>query len=155
MQLTAYRHLAQHLGEDTIRQDDLLSAEKAAEESYLLYVKKREEARMADALDERRIVNVAIARQPVVPALPVRSAWIVLMVGFLGAGVSGTGLAFVADYLDPAFRTPDEVLAYLRAPVLASLPREIKSLQSQPNFADDSPGKRPSRGVRSAWKGTA
>ena len=110
---------------------------------------------MADALDERRIVNVVIARQPVVPALPVWPAWIVLMVGFLGAGVSGTGIAFVADYLDPAFRTPDEVLAYLRAPVLASLPREIKSLENQPDSVDDIPGKRPSRGVRGSWKGTA
>jgi uncharacterized protein involved in exopolysaccharide biosynthesis len=155
MQLKEYRQLAQHFGKDAIRQDDLLSTEKAAEESYLLYVRKREEARMADALDERRIVNVVIARQPVVPALPIWPAWVVLMVGFIGAGVSGTGMAFVADYLDPAFRTPDEVLAYLRAPVLASLPREIKSLQSQPGFADDNPGKRPSRGVHGSWKGTA
>ena len=33
-------------------------------------------------------------------------------------------LAFAADYLDPAFRTPEEVVAYLNVPVLASLPRE-------------------------------
>ena len=45
------------------------------EESYLLYVKKQEEARMDDALDERGIVNVAIAEHPVAPALPVWSAW--------------------------------------------------------------------------------
>jgi capsular polysaccharide biosynthesis protein len=34
-----------------------------------------------------------------------------------------TGLAFTADYLDPAFRTPEEVVVYLGTPVLASLPR--------------------------------
>jgi capsular polysaccharide biosynthesis protein len=40
------------------------------------------------------------------------------------ASTFSTGLAFAADYLDPAFRTPDEVIAYLGAPVLASLPRK-------------------------------
>ena len=123
VQETSYRTAAKRLGEDAITQDDLASTEKAAEENYLLFVKKQGEARMADALDKRGIVNVAIAEQPVVPALPVWSAWAVLAVGFMAAGVVGTGAAFGADYLDPAFRTRDEVLAYLNAPVLASLPR--------------------------------
>jgi uncharacterized protein involved in exopolysaccharide biosynthesis len=121
-QVSAYRALSRQLGDDTITQDDLLSSEKAAQESYLLYVKKREEARMNDALDERGIVNVTIADHPVSPALPVWSAWAILAVGFVAAGACGTGAAFAADYLDPAFRTPDEVLAYLQTPVLASLP---------------------------------
>jgi len=33
-------------------------------------------------------------------------------------------LAFVADYLNPAFRTPDDIVAYLGSPVLASLPHK-------------------------------
>jgi len=122
----AYRITARQLGEDAIAQDDLVSSEKAAEDNYLLYVKKREEARMADALDQRGIVNVAIAQQPVAPALPVLSAWTVLLAGFVAAGAAGTAAAFAADYLDPAFRTPDDVLAYLEAPVLASLPRGVQ-----------------------------
>jgi uncharacterized protein involved in exopolysaccharide biosynthesis len=122
-QETGYRTVAQELGEDAITQDDLLSTEKAAQENYLLYVKKQEEARMDDALDERGIVNVAIAEHPIAPALPVWSAWSVLVVGLAAAGAAGTGAAFAADYVDPAFRTPDDVLAYLDSPVLASLPR--------------------------------
>ena len=47
----------------------------------------------------------------------------VVAVGFVAAGVAGTGAAFTADYLDPAFRNPEDVYAYLNAPVLASLPR--------------------------------
>jgi len=81
---------------------------------------------MDDALDERGIVNVAIAEHPVAPALPVWSAWAVLAVGFAAAGAAGTGAAFAADYVDPAFRTPDDVLAYLHSPVLASLPRRAR-----------------------------
>ena len=83
--LAGYRTLARQLGEDAIAQDDLASSEKAAQENYLLYVKKREEARMGDALDEGGIVNVAIAEQPVVPALPVWPAGAVVLVGFVAA----------------------------------------------------------------------
>jgi uncharacterized protein involved in exopolysaccharide biosynthesis len=121
--LAGYRTLARQLGEDAILQDDLTSSEKAAQENYLLYVKKREEARMGDALDEGGIVNVAIAEQPVVPALPVWPAGVVVLVGFVAALTSGTGAAFVADYLDPALRTPEDALTCLKIPVLASLPQ--------------------------------
>jgi uncharacterized protein involved in exopolysaccharide biosynthesis len=120
--LAGYRTLALQLGKDSIAQDDLASSEKAAQENYLLYVKKREEARMGDALDEGGIVNVAIVEEPVVPALPVWPAGAVVLVGFVAALASGTGAAFATDYLDPALRTPEEVLACLEIPVLASIP---------------------------------
>jgi uncharacterized protein involved in exopolysaccharide biosynthesis len=125
-QEAAYRAVARQLGDDAITQDDLVNTEKAAEENYLLYLKKQEEARMADALDLRGIVNVAIAEQPVAPALPLWSAWTVLLVGLAAAGAAGTGAAFAADYLDPAFRTPDDLRTYLDVPVLASLPRDVR-----------------------------
>jgi uncharacterized protein involved in exopolysaccharide biosynthesis len=126
-QLAEYRNAARELGEAAVVQDDLSSSEKAAEENYLLYVKKREEARMADALDEGGIVNVAIAEKPVVPALPKWPPAMVIFVGLVGALVSGTGTAFAADYLDPALRTPEEVFACLEIPVLASLPEGNKT----------------------------
>jgi polysaccharide biosynthesis protein PslE len=124
-ELAEYRRVARQLGDDAIVQDDLTSSEKAAQENYLLYVKKREEARMGDALDEGGIVNVAIAEQPVVPALPVWPAGVVLLAGFAAALTSGAGAAFAADYLDPALRTPEEVLRCLEIPVLASIPEEM------------------------------
>jgi uncharacterized protein involved in exopolysaccharide biosynthesis len=123
-QTLAYRSVATKFGEDAVTQDDLLSNEKAALENYLLYVKKQEEARMNDALDERGIVNVAIAEQPIAPALPVWSVSMVLLVGFFAAGAAGTSAAFLADYMDPAFRDPEDVLTFLNVPVLASLPRD-------------------------------
>ena len=114
---------ASTLGDRAIKQDELLGNLKAVEEQYLLYMAKREEARIGDALDAQRILNVAIAEQPTVPALPVRSALSFGLFSLLFAGTLSTSLAFAVDRLDPAFRTPDEVVAYLGAPVLASLPR--------------------------------
>jgi len=126
----AYRSKARQLGEDAITEDDLENTEKVAEEDYLLYVKKQEEARMADALDQQGIANVAIAEEPVAPALPVYSTWTLLFLGFFAAGTAGTAAAFAADYLDATFRTPDDVMAYLNAPVLASLPRQARARMS-------------------------
>jgi uncharacterized protein involved in exopolysaccharide biosynthesis len=126
-QAAAWRRIAGKLGEDAITQDDLLSTRNAAQENYLLYVKKREEARMNDALDERGIVNVAIAEEPVAPALPLSSTWSVLAVGLTGAVLGGGAAAFVLDYLHPAFRDPEDVVNCLNLAVLASLPRSGNS----------------------------
>jgi polysaccharide biosynthesis transport protein len=122
-EVAAYQSRARQLGEDAIVQDDLVSTEQTAQNSHILYLKKQESARMDDALDQGGIVNVAIAERPIAPTLPVWSPWALLMIAVAAAGAAGTGAAFAADHLDPAFRTPDEVLGYLEMPVLASLPR--------------------------------
>lgn len=121
--LTDSYKAARQLGNAAVRQQDLLREMKRAEENYLLYVRKREEARIGDALDERGILNVTLVEPPMAPALPKRSAWTIGLFGLLVAGTVSTGLAFTADFLDPSFRTPSEVASCLEAPVLASLPR--------------------------------
>ena len=123
-QLAASRAQARQLGEMSLQQQDLVRNMKTAEESYLLYARKSEEARISDALDERGIVNVVLAEPPVAPVLPKHSIWFWLGFGLSAAGVGTLATAFAADYMDPAFRTPDEVVALLQVPVLASLPRE-------------------------------
>ena len=118
-----YHETAQHLGQDELVQQDLQQAAKTQEENYLLYVQKREEARISDALDQRGILNVAMAEQPVVPALPSRSPLNVAFLTLLLAGTFSFSTAFVIDFMDPSFRTPDELANYLGTPVLAALPK--------------------------------
>ncbi len=118
-----YRQTARNLNDRAIQQQDLLQNLKTAEDEYVLYANKREEARISDALDQRGILNVTIAQEPSTPALPVHSAAMFGLIALLVAGAGGTGAAFVADYANPGFRTPDEVLGSLGMPVLASLPR--------------------------------
>lgn len=121
--LSSYRQSARDLQESAVVQQDLLRTAKTAEENYLLYQRKEEEARINDALDQRGILNVAIAEQPTVPALPVRSTLLYGLLSVFLAGTVSLGMAFTADFLDPSFRTPAEVTSYLGAPVLASIPR--------------------------------
>ena len=104
-------------------QQDLTRAAKTQEENYLLYVHKREEARISDALDQRGIVNVAIAEQPFVPVLPTKSLLSIVMLTLLFAGAFSLSTGFVVDFMDPSFRTPDELANYLGTPVLAALPK--------------------------------
>jgi uncharacterized protein involved in exopolysaccharide biosynthesis len=105
-------------------QENLVRDVKEAEGNYLLYVQKGEEARIGDALDRERIVNVAIAETPTVPALPVHPHWaLTLLLGTLFASLVSPGLAFAVDYFDPSLRTPDEVREVLQVPVLAALPK--------------------------------
>ncbi|MGH9513865.1 MAG: GumC family protein [Terriglobales bacterium] len=120
--LADYKASAHRLGDQAIEQEQLVRTLQAAEDKYLLYVNKREEARIGDALDQGGILNVAVAQKARVPALPIWSLWMFGFVALLTSGTVSTWLAFTADYFSPAFRTPEEVIAYLGSPVLASLP---------------------------------
>ena len=121
-----YRVAARELQRQGIEQEDLQRTEKTDEQNYLLYLQKREEARINDALDQRGILNVALAERPVVPALPARSPVQVGGLAFLLALFVGFCSGVIADYADPTFRTPDEVAGYLDMPVLASLPKSTE-----------------------------
>src|SRR5208282_3450456 len=96
-----------------VKQGALLRETKADEGNYLLYLSKREQERTSDALDQKRIANVAIAVPAVVPVLPAHSPWLVMLLGFLAAIFVAVAVAFVAEYLDPSFRTPEEVMETL------------------------------------------
>ena len=101
---------------------------KTAEENYLLYSHKQEEARVSDALDQQRIVNVSVAQPPSAPPFPARPRWAVnLGLGLLFAVLASIALALTADFMDRSFRTPDEVEIFLDVPVLAALPADCEA----------------------------
>jgi len=118
-----YHETAQRLDQDELVQRDLLQDAKTQEENYLLYVHKREEARINDALDQRGIVNVAMAESPIIPALPKQSLLNFVLAVLMLAGVFSFSVAFAIDLMDPTFRTPDELANYMGVPVLAALPK--------------------------------
>lgn len=105
-----------------VTQDDLTREVKAAESNYLLYLAKREQARIQDMLDERRVLNVSVAEAPTMPVLTNYSPAMLIGLAFAFAGFIACGVAMIADYLDPSFRTPDEVKNFLDVPVFASIP---------------------------------
>jgi uncharacterized protein involved in exopolysaccharide biosynthesis len=121
--VAAYRETARQLEQKEVVQSDLLRNVKTGEENYMLYLQKEEEARISDALDRRRIINVAIAEPPTVPSLPSNQRYLTVLMGGVFALFMSIGMAFVAEQVDPTFRTPDEVRSFLDIPVFASLPK--------------------------------
>jgi uncharacterized protein involved in exopolysaccharide biosynthesis len=101
---------------------DLERERKAAEQNYLLYLGKREQARASDVLDQIGIGNVAIAVPPAIPAVPVAglpSLLLALGLGLLFALV----VTYLAAYCDPSFHSSADVSEALGVTVI-SIPRK-------------------------------
>ena len=120
--INEYHNNAASLDKQTIAQQDLQRTAKTAEDNYLLYMHKSEEARITDALDRRRMLNIAIAESAHVPTNPVTPLWLRLAMSLALAFIVSIGLVVMAEYFDPTFRTPAEVTRLLAVPVLASIP---------------------------------
>jgi uncharacterized protein involved in exopolysaccharide biosynthesis len=102
---------------------DMLRAAKADEENYMLYLRKAEEARISDALDQQRFSNVVVAEPAAVPFTPQARWLLVVVLGLLFASLASVILALVVDRWDPSFRTPEEVESFLGSPVVAAFPK--------------------------------
>ena len=117
-----YHQEALEFDAKAVTQADLQREIGATQSNYLLYLTKREEARIEDMLDARRVDNVVIIKQPTVPVIASFSPPLLILLALVLAAVISVALAFVVDFLDPSFRTPDEVQEFLNVPVFASIP---------------------------------
>lgn len=92
-------------------------------ESYALYSKKAEEARISGAMDQENLVNVKVTDRALAPAAPLGSNAAVLLVlaALIGAGV-GVGGALTLEYIRPTFHSEIDVERHLQLPVLALIP---------------------------------
>lgn len=101
--VSQYRSSAEVLGVRDVEQQDLERAVKAAETKYLLYVQKREEARISDALDKDRIANVVVAETPSVDFKPERKPSVAMLPLLLGGALM---LSFAFALAIDAFAFP-------------------------------------------------
>jgi uncharacterized protein involved in exopolysaccharide biosynthesis len=121
-----YQTKARRLSEQESVQQELIRAAKTAEETFDLYERKAEEARIADALDRTRIANVALAEAPTVPVLPSGlDPWLLLLGGLAAALICGVTTTFVLEAVNPCFRSRHEVEEVLALPVLAAIPASL------------------------------
>jgi len=124
-----YHASAEKLSQQQLQEEDLERSAKTQTDNYLLYVQKREEARINNALDQQGILNVAVAEEPLRPALPEKSTLSLALLSLFIAGTLSMAAGVVVDFVDPTFRTPDELANYLGVPVLAALPKPIHPSQ--------------------------
>lgn len=122
--LTTLQEKALKMDQQSVVQQDLLRMVKADEDSYLMYQKKREEARITDALDQSKIVNATIAEVAAVPLVPIGLPLLVkLILAVVIAALVGLGVGFLGEHLDPSFRTTNEVKECLDIPLVVAIPR--------------------------------
>ena len=104
-------------------QQNLLNQEKTDEENFLLYERKAEEARISDALDQRGILNVAVAEQPLTPSLPVHGPlWLAAITAFLAVFIS-LSAAFLVEFLAPLLDASSPAADHRNQPVASSAPK--------------------------------
>jgi uncharacterized protein involved in exopolysaccharide biosynthesis len=102
---------------------------KMLEESYLVYAKKYEEARISTAMDKNRIVNISVVEPVNIAAKPGvngRSTFQLALMGAVFGLVLGVGGAFGREYLDRTFTTESSLGRELKLPVLGSIPEDKK-----------------------------
>jgi uncharacterized protein involved in exopolysaccharide biosynthesis len=122
-QMASYRRQLEELSHKGLTADGLRREVRAAEEAFMLYQKKHEEARITAAMDQQKIVNVSIAQpaqRPLKPVAPRKA--LNLLLGLLLGGIGGLGLAFVTEHFDHSFTTGREVEARLGIPLLGTIP---------------------------------
>jgi uncharacterized protein involved in exopolysaccharide biosynthesis len=131
-----YSARARELDTGSLEEASLQRNLKAEEDNYLLYLKKSEEARITDALDARRMVNIAVAEYPLVPALPSHSPLFFGGLAMIAMLTASFGLIWSLEHMDRTFHRPHELEAYLGIPVLISIPRQVGPTAS-PRFILD------------------
>jgi len=119
--LRHYEELAQQLTRLSAQRDTLVQNVNIAEDDYLLYRQEVERALIASAEGGGK---VTLSFSQVATSLaepPLRFEWL-LIAGSLAAGIVSVGAAYAVDRIDPSFRTPDQLGAFLEVKVLASIP---------------------------------
>lgn len=118
-----YRARLAQLENSTIESETLQRSMKEAEQNYLLYARKQEEARIADSLDQQKIANVAIAEAPVAQHLPAKPNVVLnLVLGVILASGVSVAAAFAAEHSRQVFHTPSDLESATGLPVLATVP---------------------------------
>lgn len=105
-------------------QGGLLRDYEISRANYQRLLEKQMSARLAENLEERQkgahFKVIDPANMPVNPDWP--DKMMVTLFGFLGGCTVGTGLVFLFEIMNPAFRKPEDFKGVLDHPVLTSIP---------------------------------
>jgi uncharacterized protein involved in exopolysaccharide biosynthesis/Mrp family chromosome partitioning ATPase len=131
------------------REQDLL------EEKYRTYSENREQARINQELETRKISNVTIVQHATLPEEANPSGKMMKLAAALFLGVFGAGgLAFGFDSMDPSLHSEADVLAKLNRKPLAQLPH-LRGAQLDPAYRPPLRKERKSRWILHSGKRSA
>ncbi|MBF6569743.1 MAG: hypothetical protein IVW54_12805 [Candidatus Binataceae bacterium] len=95
-------------------------------DTYLTYVRKSEEARIAQGLNASRILNVSVSQPPIVPMRPILPiVWVNLLAGALLAVGLGVAAAHWEEQRDPKIYTSTAISEVSGLSTIAVLSEEL------------------------------
>jgi uncharacterized protein involved in exopolysaccharide biosynthesis len=122
-QLDSSRVQLAHMDAISSDQEHLEQDVNNSKASLATYLKKEEEARFSNALDESRIVNVSIVDRATPPQSPMQSKrTLTILIGAIMSLAAGLLLAFLRDWFDPTVKGGADAQRISGLPVLAEIP---------------------------------
>ena len=122
-QLEAARKEVEEINDAELRMAKLQRELSLQEKNYRKYSENREQARIDQALEMKKISNISLIQQATAFMKPVKPRKVLnLALGFFLGLVGGLGLAFFSEYLDHSIRRPEDVEEKLQLQVFASIP---------------------------------
>lgn len=94
---------------------------KQRREMYDLYVKREQEARISQAMDERALVNVDVIQRPALPLPPADARGVTRWLSVIAGALVGIAAAFGREYITRSLRSEYDVTRHLGLPLLASI----------------------------------
>jgi uncharacterized protein involved in exopolysaccharide biosynthesis len=108
----------------SVQFNNLQSQADELKDNYQLYAQKRDQTQIEDAMDEHKLLNVAIAQEPTVSYTPMRPKPITnAVLGTVTAFFLGICVVYFAEVGRNTVATPRELEAVSQYPVLATVPR--------------------------------
>ena len=106
-----------------MRLNELERQAKLNEDSYQLYVKRMEEGRISNAMDNQKIANISVIEPALPPIKSVKPKTMLnSILSIILGGFAGVGTAFFIEYLSHTFSTREDVEKHLGLPVVGSIP---------------------------------
>ncbi len=116
----ANRHLVS-LQQKSIEYDRLDEEVKNRRDTYELYVKREQEARISQAMDEQKLVNVDVVQRPALPLPRTDSQGISVALSLIAGLVVGIAGAFGREYLSQSLHSEGDVERHLGLPLLGTI----------------------------------
>jgi uncharacterized protein involved in exopolysaccharide biosynthesis len=93
-----------------------------ARDTYFMYEKKAEEARVSRAMDDEKLTNAAVVQPAAVPIIPLPRG---LMIAGAASGVAGVvlgvAMAFLLEFFNLTVKDEKDIERFLQVPVLATV----------------------------------
>jgi uncharacterized protein involved in exopolysaccharide biosynthesis len=109
------------LQQKSIDFDRLEDEVKNRRDTYELYVKREQEARISQAMDDQKLVNVDVVQRPALPLARADTQSVSLALSIIAGLVVGLAGAFGREYMSRSLRSEYDVGRNLGLPLLATI----------------------------------